>query len=278
MPWALYTTLGSQSGIGQQKSQRRIAENTWNGSWSWTTTPSKAQTRKNNIVYRTAIAVLCYRALPTVYTKKMPPNCRLRQTKIRSQRLSTLRDKQSWREEIWGLSQWLSTHCQLASKCHPCCHRLSVTFLLRFLWYHSFLTPSEPTLWQKSLDQKQAISFQSVHHSRHRNCSNIYKRVSQWNLQKSSPLQFFEKPGVAGFERYYYRLDRPCFQLTSKSVFSIEYLKDASLNLEILWVSFESRAKIYIERFGMTDASKLDKVAHHFCMSADTAQPWLLNE
>jgi len=51
-------------------------------------------------------------------------------------------------------------------------------------------------------------------------------------------------------ERYYYSLAKfgqPYFQLTSKTIFAIDFLEDVSLNLEISWASFESRAKIYMQ-------------------------------
>ena len=69
---------------------------------------------------------------------------------------------------------------------------------------------------------------------------------------------------------------KPYFQVTSKTVFSIDYLVDVSLNLEISWASFESRAKVYNEKFSLVDRRKLESIAQHLRMSDEPGEPWLL--
>ena len=92
---------------------------------------------------------------------------------------------------------------------------------------------------------------------------------------------YIEDSSSSETERYYYslmELKQPYFQVTSKTVFSIDYLEDVSLNLEISWASFESRAKIYNEMFSLVDRRKLASVAQHLRMSneAGDREPWLL--
>ena len=91
---------------------------------------------------------------------------------------------------------------------------------------------------------------------------------------------FYEKPhGPSGdAERFYLPpLERQYFQLSSKTVFSVELFHEVTLNLEISWASFESRAKVYNARFGQRDAIKLEEIVHHFRLS-DTEKPWLMND
>ena len=50
---------------------------------------------------------------------------------------------------------------------------------------------------------------------------------------------FFERQLSSGAERCYYPpLQQPYLKLSAKTVFSVEFLQEVSINLEILWVSF----------------------------------------
>ena len=92
---------------------------------------------------------------------------------------------------------------------------------------------------------------------------------------------FSERPGngeLVSERSYFYGPDQEYFQLSSKSVFSIEFLHEVGLNLEISWVSFESRAKVYNERFKKSDAAKFQLISHQFKLPGpESEQPWVLN-
>ena len=78
-------------------------------------------------------------------------------------------------------------------------------------------------------------------------------------------------------ERSYYSPDQEYFQLSSKTIFFHRFHgRGVSESGDIKWVSFESRAKVYNERFKTKDAMKLEKIAHLFKMGSETDQPWLL--
>ena len=101
------------------------------------------------------------------------------------------------------------------------------------------------------------------------------------SCRKRYHYSYIEDSSSGETERYYYslmELKQSYFQVTSKTVFSIDYLEDVSLNLEISWASFESRAKIYNEKFSLVDRRKLASVAQHLRMSneAGDQEPWLL--
>ncbi len=99
--------------------------------------------------------------------------------------------------------------------------------------------------------------------------------------RKRYHYSYIESGPSSDTERYYYclkELKQPYFQLTSKTIFSVDFLEDVSLNLEISWVSFESRAKVYNEKFARSDGVKLAAVAEHFNLSYETTDPWLLNQ
>ncbi len=51
-------------------------------------------------------------------------------------------------------------------------------------------------------------------------------------------------------------LKQPYFQVTSKTIFSVDFLEEVSINLEISWVSFESRANVYNEKVRWCEASR----------------------
>ena len=99
------------------------------------------------------------------------------------------------------------------------------------------------------------------------------------NCRKRYYYSYMESVCSGQAERYYYslmELNQPYFQVTSKTVFSIDYLEDVSLNLEISWASFESRAKVHNEKFSLVDRRKFESIAQHLRMSDEPGEPWLL--
>ena len=201
------------------------ADNTWNESWSWTTPPAKH--KQERTISFTELQSLSYAIehFPPSTPKKVAPNCRLRQTKIRSQRLSTLRDKQSWRErDLRPVTTTVNSLSVGIQNAIPAVTDFQSPFYSGFCDTTAFLPvillPPVSQCCGRNLLIKSRPSHSRVYTTQGTEIAAIFTGECHSETCKSRHhYSFFEKPGVAGFERYYYRLDRPYFQLTSKSVF-----------------------------------------------------------
>ncbi len=104
--------------------------------------------------------------------------------------------------------------------------------------------------------------------------SQCYKKYHYSYIEESNcsePYQHFYYPANIRNQQEY-------FQVSSQTVFSIELLRDITLNLEVSCASFESRAVVYNEHFGHQASENLEIFASLFKRCNGRGDPWKLNE